>query len=245
MGTKKFVARPVHWAIDPGNKESGWVQFWLDPQHLSGISLLNFGKTENRQLRKMLHNFRSKKKEIPQGVLSIEMVCAQGMREKNEIFETCVEIGRFLQTWGGPDWCYVLRRDVKMEVGGSNKANDTLIRANLIDLWGGEDTAIGGKKCPKCKGQGWTGRDHDKCPACKGLMWAHKPGPLYGVSKDTWAALAVAVYWATNQGRKHDLTQSRKKVNMACDRCKLKNCQFRGDEYNIGCEPGIDCLAAK
>jgi hypothetical protein len=195
VGTKKFVARPVYWAIDPGNKESGWAQFRLDPAHPSGISIMCFGKTENRQLRKLMHQFRSEKGHIEQGSLAIEMMRARGMPTANEEFQTCVEIGRFLQTWGGSSWSYMFRGDVKVEICGSAKAKDPNIRAALIELWGGEAKAIGGKRCKKCHGKGWLGRDHDECPACKGLMWAHPPGPLYGVAADAWAAIALAVAW--------------------------------------------------
>lgn len=31
----------------------------------------------------------------------------------------------------------------------------------------------------------------------------------------------------------------------ACNRCEVDDCEFRGHAYNLGCEPGIDCLATK
>ena len=31
----------------------------------------------------------------------------------------------------------------------------------------------------------------------------------------------------------------------ACNRCEADDCGWRGHAYNIHCEPGIDCLAAK
>ena len=31
----------------------------------------------------------------------------------------------------------------------------------------------------------------------------------------------------------------------ACNRCEVDDCDFRGDSYNLDCEPGIDCLATK
>ena len=48
----------------------------------------------------------------------------------------------------------------------SMKAKDGNIRQAILDLYGGKDVALGNKK---------------------------RPGPLYGVSKDIWAALAVAI----------------------------------------------------
>jgi len=54
---------------------------------------------------------------------------------------------------------------VKLHLCGSARAKDTNIRQALIDRYGGS-AAIGKKAAP---------------------------GPLYGVSKDVWSALAVAV----------------------------------------------------
>lgn len=31
----------------------------------------------------------------------------------------------------------------------------------------------------------------------------------------------------------------------ACNRCDVDDCEFRGHAYNLYCEPGVDCLAAK
>ena len=31
----------------------------------------------------------------------------------------------------------------------------------------------------------------------------------------------------------------------ACNRCDVDGCKWRGDTYNIDCEPGIDCMASK
>ena len=244
MGTKKFQARMVHWAIDPGDTESGWVQFWLDPSHPSGIKPFTFGKMENRKLRRNLHDFCGNAKDH-RGVLCIEMPRAQGMSVANEVFQTCVEIGRFLQTWGGSDWCYCFRGEIKLDICGVARAKDPNVRKALIDIWGGEEQAIGGKKCSRCHGHKVTGKKRKPCELCGGTGWKVPPGPLYGMSKDIWAALAVAISWAKTQERKHNLTPSIRKTASACDRCKVKKCLFRADEYNIGKTPGIDCLAAK
>ena len=103
-------------------------------------------------------------------VLALEMVASYGMAVGAEVFETCVWIGRFKQTWQA---CYgrantarmVYRKDVKLALCGTAKAKDANIRQALIDLYGGE-YAIGKKA---------------------------KPGPLYRVKSHAWAALAVAV----------------------------------------------------
>ncbi|MCA1572675.1 MAG: hypothetical protein LC798_20745 [Chloroflexi bacterium] len=102
--------------------------------------------------------------------LAIESVASYGMPVGAEVFETCVWTGRFIQRWRdltGSSPLRVYRRDVKLHLCGSMRAKDANIRAALIDRYGpGKDLAIGRKA---------------------------SPGPLYGVTKDVWAALAVAV----------------------------------------------------
>jgi hypothetical protein len=90
-----------------------------------------------------------------------------------EVFETCVWIGRFIERWRTTDICRctevrrVARIQVKSHLCHSAKANDSNVRAALIDRFGpGKEKAIGLKA---------------------------KPGPLYGLTGDCWAALGVAI----------------------------------------------------
>lgn len=65
------------------------------------------------------------------------------------------------------------RPKIKTALCGTPRAKDANVRAALIDLYGGSrEIAIGRKATP---------------------------GPLYGVSKDVWAALALAVVWLQTQ----------------------------------------------
>lgn len=104
--------------------------------------------------------------------LAIEMIASYGMPVGAEVFETCVWIGRFIEAWGGP-FTKIYRREVKSFLCGDSKAKDGNIRQALIDRYGGS-SAIGNKK---------------------------SPGPLYGITKDVWAALAVAVTWQGTHGK--------------------------------------------
>lgn len=99
--------------------------------------------------------------------LAIEMIASYGMPVGREVFDTCVWIGRFIEAWAAP-YTRIYRKDVKMHLCGQTaKVDDAVIRQALIDRYGpGKDKAIGRKATP---------------------------GPLYGVSSDVWAALAVAV----------------------------------------------------
>jgi hypothetical protein len=102
-----------------------------------------------------------------------EMVACYGMPVGSEVFDTCVMIGRLWEASPAP-FHRVFRKDVKMHLCGRANAKDANIRQALIDRFGpGREVAIGTKK---------------------------KPGPLYEISGDLWAALAVGVTWWDHQG---------------------------------------------
>ena len=97
--------------------------------------------------------------------LALEMIASYGMAVGRTVFETCVWIGVFAEAWSPGHVEYVYRREVKLHLCNSARAKDSNIRQALIDRYGGtRQLALGTKK---------------------------KPGPLYGVSKDLWAALGV------------------------------------------------------
>lgn len=140
-------------AIDPGSEESAIA--YLGPNGFPK----GFRKAENRHILAKIAGATG-------WSLAVEMIASYGMPVGKEVFDTCVWIGRFVQSYGGP-FTLVYRRDVKMHLCGNNTAKDSNIRQALIDKFGpGRVAAIGTKK---------------------------SPGPLYGVSKDIWSALAVGV----------------------------------------------------
>lgn len=97
--------------------------------------------------------------------LAIEMIASYGMAVGKDVFETCTWIGKFETRAKVATRIY--RKDVKMNLCHTMKAKDSNIRQALIDRYGpSKDVAIGNKA---------------------------NPGPLYGVSKDVWAALGVAI----------------------------------------------------
>lgn len=141
--------------IDPGPVLSAYVA-------MSGRRLERFGKIENAAMIDQLDFTRLE--SDPTTTLAIEMVSSYGMPVGEEIFETCVWIGRFIQRWGGR-FVKVKRGEIKMHLCGSPHAKDPNIRAALIEKYGGKDAAIGKKGAY---------------------------GPLHGVTEDVWSALAVA-----------------------------------------------------
>jgi hypothetical protein len=139
-------------ALDPGTEETGYVIF-------DGDRVLECGILPNEE---MLSHISA---AFDCNVLACEMVASYGMAVGRETFETCVWIGRFIQTWaehGNGDWCFVYRKDVKIHLCGSMKAKDANISQALRDRFG----EVGTKK---------------------------NPGPLFGIKSHIWSALAVAV----------------------------------------------------
>ena len=101
-----------------------------------------------------------------QPTLVIEMVASYGMPVGTDIFETCVQIGRFEQAWKG-ETARIFRREVKLHLCNNVRAKDSNVWQALVDRYGpGKAKAVGTKKAQ---------------------------GPLYGVTKHARAALAVGV----------------------------------------------------
>ena len=131
-----------------------------------------FGKVDNDEMRFELER-------APwETHLVIEMVACYGMAVGAEVFDTCVWIGRFVERWyriHGVEPALIKRATVKAHICGTVKAKDANVRQALIDRFSG--------------GQGEK--------VAKGTK--REPGPLYGVSGDVWAALAVAVAYGESK----------------------------------------------
>lgn len=149
-------------AIDPGNRESAYVLYDSDTGKPT-----RFGKVDNGILLECIRN-----NDYGHDGIVIERVACMGMAVGEEVFETVLWSGRFIEACDRDlrPWHRVKRHEVKMHLCGNMRAKDPNIRQALIDRFGpGREAAIGTKKAP---------------------------GPLYGVSADVWAALAVAVVWS-------------------------------------------------
>jgi hypothetical protein len=104
--------------------------------------------------------------------LVIEMVASFGMPVGREVFETVFWTGRFWEAFGGLRQ-RLYRKQVVVNICRSAAAKDANVRAALIDRFGGKNQAVGLKA---------------------------SQGPLYGISKDVWSALAIAVTAADMEG---------------------------------------------
>lgn len=142
--------------IDPGNTESAFAA-------MSGRGIDNFGKLPNQEVLRQLDFIGLQSDGLT--VLVIEMVASYGMPVGASVFETCVWIGRFIQSWGRK-YALVFRKTAVAHLCGTVRAGDSNVRAALIEKYGGKETAIGNVK---------------------------KKGPLHGVTGDVWNALAVAI----------------------------------------------------
>lgn len=154
--------------IDPGTRKSALVV-------LSDHQILYKSIEHNEGIVESIVNRGLKNKA---DVLVVEGIQSFGMAVGQETFTTVEWIGRFIQAWttacANPrekSWCKVYRQDIKLHFCNSVRAKDSNIRQVLIDRFIGTEggkAVIGTKK---------------------------NPGPLYGISKDLWSALAIALYF--------------------------------------------------
>jgi len=138
--------------IDPGTDKSAIV----------GIDntgrIMPMGIRENREIQIAL------KENMQPTVIYCEMIASYGMAVGRETFETCVWIGRFMESVDYTiPFIRVFRKDIKLELCGTAKAKDANIRQALIDIYGKSGTM-------------------------------KNPGATFGISSHQWAALAVAHY---------------------------------------------------
>ena len=146
-------------AIDPGNVESAFV---IVTDDLSKV--INKGKVYNEDLLDIIWQV-DKVSHV-----AIEGIQSYGMPVGKEVFETCYFIGRLQETFLREHEKFPLmiyRKEEKICLCHSLKANDTNIRHALIDIYA-PYTPNGGKGTKK------------------------SPGYFYGFKSDIYSALAVA-----------------------------------------------------
>lgn len=148
-------------AIDPGNIESAYV---LLDKNLKPIKI---GKVKNHVLLDDLTMDRFYEDAFIEH-FAIEMISSYGMPVGREIFDTCVWIGRFIERANFRNIKQLYRKEVKMNLCNTMRANDSNIIQALVDRF-----------APNVRNKG------------KGIK-ANK-GWFYGFKADIWAAYAVAV----------------------------------------------------
>lgn len=163
--------------IDPGTTQSGVVLF--DP--LCEEPVVYAAVRDNDYLLSSLRS-RAIDGNALSGphVLAIEVPRARGMPFSNEMIDTVLWAGRFLEAWGDRPSARVDRKDVKMLLCGATTAKDSNVRAAIIDRFGGSKALADRSKCPACDGKGvaLAQRPADNCLGCGGggRVWsAEKP----------------------------------------------------------------------
>lgn len=101
--------------------------------------------------------------------MAYEMFACYGMPVGSEVFDACLWMGRFVQAFPGKTEP-VFRKDVKLHLCGNVRAKDGNIRQAILDMY----PATGGGKTPQ-------------------VGTKKQPGPLFGVSKHVWPAIAVGL----------------------------------------------------
>lgn len=154
-------------SIDPGNTQSAFLFYDTELARP-----LRFGIVPNDELLEVVRKHKIDLFDAEE--LAVEKIAMGGMIAGQEVFDTAMWVGRFVEAWNydhrRKPATLVRRIDEKMHLCHNSQAKDSNIRQALIDKFGpGEDVAIGRKATP---------------------------GPLYGVSKDVWAALAIAVTYS-------------------------------------------------
>lgn len=146
-------------AIDPGNVESGYCV--LD----ENLKPTVFGKIENEKLIDIVGISANLQYEIV-----IEKIQSFGMPVGTEVFETCVWIGKFSERAAHMDIDvkYIYRKDEKMNLCQSMKANDASIKQALVDRFA---YGVGNHGKGSKKEKGW----------------------FYGFRADVWSAYAVGI----------------------------------------------------
>jgi hypothetical protein len=157
-----MTCKPI-FAVDPGNIESGYCIYYPDTHRVGEVGVI-----ENSQLINAIKLARTWEYDF-----AFEMIASYGMAVGKDVFNTCVWIGRFVQTAKPCTTDLVYRQDVKMHLCKTTKAKDANISQAIKDLFpktgGGKNPVVGTKK---------------------------QPGPLYGVKSHIWPALGVALTYA-------------------------------------------------
>lgn len=171
--------------IDPGPEFTAYAIF-------DGQTVIKSEIRKNAEFMLELSRILEQKPTL----VGIEKIASYGMAVGEEVFETCVFTGRileFIDQWNERDYDAgeaikyerFKRKEIVQHICRSTRANDANVRAALIDR-------VGPPTIKKL-----TPRFGKKGQELKPVL-ASVPGPTFGVTKDQWAALAVAVLaWDT------------------------------------------------
>lgn len=156
--------------LDPGNVYTAWVVLDGGPPTPAFGGIMENGMLLEFLRRGVVPYDDPACSNLWDAHVAIEMIASYGMPVGKSVFDTALWVGRFFEAieysgYGLVDLVY--RKDVKLHLCQSMRANDATIRAAIIDLYGDDKRSAVGLKS--------------------------SPGPLYGFKRDMWAALGVAL----------------------------------------------------
>ena len=133
--------------IDPGNELSAYCLCNYD------LTPIEFGKIPNGELiDKVISLINNNKMQS----VAVEHIQGYGMPVGKEVFETCYFIGkicdRIERNTSIKNIRRIYRKDEKLAIVGNLKANDTIIRHTLIDMFAKHDLKNGkGDRKSSCR----------------------------------------------------------------------------------------------
>lgn len=171
--------------IDPSNLHSAYLFLQVYPE----IKPLDFGIINNDKLIDLI-NGNPNLPDDANIIVAIEGIQSFGMPVGKSVFDTCIVIGRLLQTCitntKYNDVYMLYRKDEKMCLCNSMKAKDSNIRHALMDIYG----EVGVKK---------------------------NQGFFYGFKKDCWSAMAIAHTMLQFLDGKYSSTEIYKMHTLQCN----------------------------
>lgn len=168
-------------AIDPGTASSGAVL--VDTRYKPPKIERVYPEIDNNRLIKLIQGADSAEDQfdgrwVLLHAVVIEHLTSMGMEIGASTMETIWWSGRLYEATRNAllPVHTVSRKDIKLHLCGTSRAKDKNIRQAIIDMY----PATGAGKVPQ-------------------IGTKNHPGPLYGMSKHAWAALAVAIAWQYQQ----------------------------------------------
>lgn len=154
-------------SVDTGTLQSAYVQYDIEFSEI-----LAFGKVENGALLDLIEELRCDH-------LALEMFKSYGNILGDSVLQSCVWLGRFIERWQvctnyRGEFTMIPRKTIVNAICHNPRAKDSNVRQALIDIFNTHPKAALGERIPA------IGSSKNK-------------GPLYGISKDVWSALAVAL----------------------------------------------------
>lgn len=152
-------------AIDPGPRKCAAVC-------LNGMFIDDFCIEDNVVIKQLMKEFYREHRHQKSMHFVIEQVASYGMPVGEDVFETCRWAGEFRYICKSylQDAVFLKRKEVVLAICNTVKASDANVRQAIIDRY----PATGGGKVPQ-------------------IGITSNQGPLYGISKDCWQALALGI----------------------------------------------------